>query len=130
MTTQTSSDTMSQSVKCIDNDTAMAQGTRFYGQVKFFDRERGFGFVTRLEDKVDYFVHFNDIKPTQKCWNVLFEGEYVEFGVRTGPNGFQTGEVTGINGGSLLCEHAFQPNNRVKKSGNKKSHDNDVAMES
>ena len=96
------------------NDAAIAGNLRFCGQIKFFDRDRGFGFVTRLADKIDYFVHFNDIKPSQKCWNVLFEGEYVEFGIRAGPNGFQASDITGINRGSLLCEHNFQPNKPKK----------------
>lgn len=82
---------------------------RYNGQVKFFNRDRGFGFITRLSDNKDFFVHYLDIKPSTQCWNILYQNEYVEFSTRDGPNGEQAGDVTGINGGSLLCEAQFKP---------------------
>ncbi len=44
------------------------------GKVKFFNKERGFGFIAG-EDK-DYFIHFSEIKGDEK---ILFEGDEVEF---------------------------------------------------
>ena len=92
---------------------------RFTGQVKFFNRDRGFGFITNLDDKKDYFVHYQDIRPKSQCWNILFQGEYVEFELRTGPNGEQAGNVTGVRGGTLMCENSFNPQsgNRNRKRG-------------
>lgn len=89
---------------------ATKDNERIVGQVKFFNRDRGFGFITRLDDKKDFFVHFHDIKTNVQCWNILYQGEYVEFSLRDGPNGEQAGEVTGIRGGSLMCENGFNPN--------------------
>lgn len=108
----------------MDNTTAIETGARFNGQVKFFDRERGFGFVTRLDDKVDFFVHFNDIQPSQKFWSVLYEGEYVEFGLREGPNGIQASKIKGIGGGTLLCEHNFNVNKKPSKHKKQKNDEN------
>lgn len=107
----------------------MTTNERFTGQVKFFNRDRGFGFVTRLDDKKDFFVHFQDIKlsnPEVKCWNILFQGEYIDFTIRQGPNGEQAGEVTGVRGGSLLCENHFNTNNiknKKRKSKNDETQD-------
>ncbi len=81
---------------------------RFNGQIKFFDKDRGFGFIVNLTDSKEYFVHFTAIKPTTQCWNVLYKGEYVEFSIVDGNKGQQASEVTGIGGGSLLCEHEFE----------------------
>lgn len=92
---------------------------RFTGQVKFFNRGRGFGFVTRLSDGKDFFVHYQDIQPKKECWNVLFQGEYIEFSIRNGPQGEQAGQVTGIQGGTLLCENHFNPGGNNQSSGGK-----------
>ena len=98
---------------------------RFTGQVKFFNRDRGFGFITRLDDNKDFFVHYQDINPKSQCWSILFQGEYVEFETREGPNGEQAGNVTGLRNGTLLCENHFNPSNvSSKKRSNKRSHSN------
>lgn len=89
--------------------------TRFLGQVKFFNRDKGFGFITRLDDNRDFFVHHRDITPKSQCWNIIYQGEYVEFEIRQGPNGEQAGTVTGPRGGSLLCEHNFGGGNKKKR---------------
>lgn len=113
----------------------MTTNERFTGQVKFFNRDRGFGFVTRLDDKKDFFVHFQDIKlsnPEVKCWNILFQGEYIEFSIRNGPNGEQAGEVTGVRGGSLLCENHFNTNNiktKKRKTRNSEADESQVQTE-
>ena len=100
--------------------------TRYTGQIKFFDKDRGFGFITGLPDQKEYFVHFTAIKPTTQCWNVLYKGEYVEFSVSEGNKGPQANEVTGLQGGSLLCEHEFEYRRR---SNNNKKKTNDTPIE-
>lgn len=98
---------------------------RYTGQVKFFSRDRGFGFIRRLQDDKDFFVHYQDICSNDSSWNILFQGEYVEFVIRDGPNGEQAGNVTGINNGTLLCDNHFNPQNINRKNKNKhKSKDN------
>jgi CspA family cold shock protein len=103
---------------------------RYTGQVKFFNRERGFGFITRLDNLVDYFVHYQDIKPTTQCWNVLFEGEYVEFILREGPNGEQAGDVTGIERRSLMCEHNQLGRSQNGRRGPKKANSDQTSSTS
>lgn len=89
---------------------------RFLGQVKFFNRERAFGFITRIDDKTDFFVHLQDIKTPPHVWTSLTPGEYVDFETRQGPNGVQAGNVTGVRGGSLMCEHNITPKRSSKKN--------------
>ena len=49
------------------------------GKVKFFDNDRGFGFVSR-EGGDDVFVHVSNLQPG----TVLAEGQTVEFEVGPG----------------------------------------------
>lgn len=98
---------------------------RLIGQVKFFNKERGFGFITNLDaipdvdgNKEDIFAHFSAIKPTKSCWSVLYPGEYVEFSIIEGSAGKQADNITGIRGGILRCEYEFD--NREKRVVKKK----------
>jgi CspA family cold shock protein len=50
----------------------------FNGVVKWFNDEKGFGFITK-EDGKDIFVHFSDIVMTG--YKKLVEGQHVEFTV-------------------------------------------------
>lgn len=97
---------------------------RFIGQVKFFNRDRGFGFVTRLSDNKDFFSHYQDIRTKSICRHFLVQGEYVEFSLRQGPGGEQASEVTGIQGGSLMCEHPPPRDNFNNKKRRKPIHNN------
>lgn len=100
------------------------------GQLKFFDKDRGFGFIVSLDDKKEYFVHFTAIKPTTQCWNVLYKGEYVEFSVTDGNKGPQAIDVTGVKGGSLLCEHEFEYRRRRYQKKKQGKDDNEGQVES
>jgi cold shock CspA family protein len=40
----------------------MTNNTWNLGQIKFFDHDKGFGFINNLSDKQDYFVHISKIK--------------------------------------------------------------------
>lgn len=57
----------------------MAQGT-----VKFFNAEKGFGFISR-EGEDDIFVHFSNIQG--EGYKTLQEGQRVEFDVAAGRKG-------------------------------------------
>ena len=46
------------------------------GKVKFFDENRGFGFILG-DDNRDYFVHYSDLKMDGR--RSLLDGEIVEF---------------------------------------------------
>jgi CspA family cold shock protein len=64
----------------------MTQGT-----VKWFNAEKGFGFITVVDGGQDVFVHYSNIDMTG--FRVLEEGQLVEFTVGTGQKGPQAESV-------------------------------------
>jgi CspA family cold shock protein len=60
------------------------------GTVKFFNSEKGFGFITR-EGAPDVFVHFSNIVATG--YKSLEEGQKVEFDVAAGRKGDEAQNV-------------------------------------
>lgn len=83
---------------------------RYIGQVKWFNNRAGYGFITMTDEsgtEKDVFAHFSTIKMEQGQYKFLVQGEYVEFNMSASTNEgheFQATNVTGINGGSLMCE--------------------------
>lgn len=80
---------------------------QYVGQCKWFNDMLGFGFVTVCEgvDKgKDIFVHHTGIKPLNSNYRTLKKGEYLNFNIINGMNGLQAVDVTGINGGPLMCD--------------------------
>ncbi len=67
----------------------MAQGT-----VKWFNGEKGYGFITSDEDGKDLFVHFSEIQASG--FRSLDENDRVEFTVGSGPKGPQATQVRKI----------------------------------
>ena len=68
--------------------------TRHTGTVKWFNAQKGFGFIAR-EDGPDVFVHHTAIKSTG--YRELVENERVEFEIVQGPKGLQAAEVTRLD---------------------------------
>jgi cold shock protein len=69
------------------------------GTVKWFNNDKGFGFIER-EDGPDVFVHFRAITlkdPGKKGFRTLAEGQRVEFTVAQGQKGLQAEDVTVID---------------------------------
>lgn len=60
------------------------------GTVKWFNAEKGFGFITSEEGK-DLFVHFSEIQ--KEGFKTLEEGEKVTFEVKEGQKGPQAANV-------------------------------------
>jgi CspA family cold shock protein len=60
------------------------------GKVKWFNSQKGFGFIT-MENGKDIFVHHNEIQG--QGYKSLDEGEEVEFEIRQGPKGDQATNV-------------------------------------
>lgn len=60
------------------------------GTVKFFNNEKGFGFISR-EDGDDVFVHFSNIAGSG--YKTLEEGQKVEFEIGPGRKGDQAENV-------------------------------------
>lgn len=77
------------------------------GQCKWFNDKLGYGFITVQsgEDKgKDIFVHHSGIKPLNSNYKTLKKGEYMNFNTINGASGLQAVDVTGIGGGTLMCD--------------------------
>jgi CspA family cold shock protein len=61
------------------------------GTVKWFNSEKGFGFITPDEGGEDLFVHFSAIQGSG--YKTLDEGQRVEFETKQGPKGLQAADV-------------------------------------
>jgi CspA family cold shock protein len=64
------------------------------GVVKWFNNEKGYGFIQRNSGPGDVFVHHSAIQ--EQGYKSLNEGQAVEFIVTTGPKGPQATEVVKI----------------------------------
>lgn len=58
------------------------------GVVKWFNDEKGYGFITPDDGSADVFAHFSNIQQ-EGGRRTLFEGDKVEFEVTQGPKGLQ-----------------------------------------
>jgi cold shock protein len=65
------------------------------GTVKFFNAEKGFGFITQDDGGPDVFVHFSAI--SGDGYRNLEENQKVEFDVSQGQKGPQAGNVRVIS---------------------------------
>ncbi|WRH68449.1 MAG: cold-shock protein [Planktothrix sp. GU0601_MAG3] len=59
--------------------------TKMKGQVKWFNEEKGFGFITPADGSKDVFVHFSAIRSSG--FKTLAEGQNVEFEIEQGQKG-------------------------------------------
>jgi cold shock CspA family protein len=80
---------------------------KFLGHVKWFNDRLGYGFCTIISGTdlgKDIFVHHSGIRPLNSNYKTLRKGEYINFNMTTGHNGMQASDVTGVNGGPLMCD--------------------------
>ncbi len=61
------------------------------GTVKWFNSEKGYGFIAQPDGGDDVFVHHSAIQMTG--YRTLEEGQAVDFELKEGPKGLQAVEV-------------------------------------
>jgi cold shock protein len=85
----------------------MSSQCRVAGRVKWFDNRKGFGFVNNLSNNAEVFVHHSGLTSQNGVFRTLYPGEYVEFDLHhdAQSNRDYAVNVTGVQGGSLLCEN-------------------------
>ena len=64
------------------------------GTVKWFNGDKGFGFIEADDQSADVFVHFSAIQSTG--FRTLDEGAKVEYDVEQGPKGPQASNLSVI----------------------------------
>lgn len=85
------------------------------GQVKWFNNKTGYGFVTVVSDSPnknkDIFAHYSNLKIEKSQYKYLIQGEYIQFDLvkpNKGNHEFHAVNMTGVCGGSLLCEVKYE----------------------
>ena len=81
---------MNRDVPTLDTSGSGKKHLLTQGTVKFFNAEKGFGFISR-EDGDDVFVHFSAIQTNG--YKTLEEGQRVEFDVGPGRKGDEAQNV-------------------------------------
>ena len=71
-------------------------GTLPSGTVKWFNAEKGYGFIAQPDGGEDVFVHHSAIQ--MNGYRTLEEGQPVEFELKEGPKGLQAVEVKPASG--------------------------------
>lgn len=68
--------------------------SRLTGTVKWFNAEKGFGFINQDNGGADVFVHFRAIK--SEGYKTLAEGQKVSFEAEQGQKGLQAANVQAL----------------------------------
>lgn len=64
------------------------------GLVKWFNADKGFGFISPTDGSKDVFVHFSAIQSNE--FRTLDEGQKVEFSIENGPKGPAAANVVAL----------------------------------
>ncbi len=67
---------------------------RVRGKVKWFDEDKGYGFIARDDGGEDVFLHFSELN--QEGFKTIDEDAAVEFEVEEGPKGPKASDVSKI----------------------------------
>lgn len=66
------------------------------GVVKWFNSEKGYGFITPDDGSDDVFAHYSSIQ--SNGFRSLEEGDRVEFEITKGPKGLQASDIVKAQG--------------------------------
>ena len=83
----------------LDRRFSSKEKTMATGKVKWFNEEKGFGFIEQGDGGKDVFVHFSAIQGDG--FRNLNEGDEVEFNVEEGQKGLQASNVTVTNAAAV-----------------------------
>ena len=64
------------------------------GTVKWFNAEKGFGFIAPADGSADVFAHYSAIQSFG--FRSLEEGQTVEYSVEQGPKGLQAADIRAL----------------------------------
>lgn len=103
--------------------TEQVEQPKYIGRVRWYDRKKGFGFVSITDGERagdDIFVHHTEVQSEHKQFCFLVEGEYVEFSIEQRDTNDEKPRVvathiTGVKGGKLLCETRYDSYMERKK---------------
>jgi cold shock protein len=70
------------------------ESERFVGTVKWFNPDKGYGFIARADGGADVFVHQSAIQTAG--FRTLEEGQRVEFSIEQGAKGPSAANVTPV----------------------------------
>ena len=82
----------------------MDEKLRNVGIVKWFDTQKGFGFLSNCLNGNDIFVHFSEISVPEGDFKILYAGEYVSYSDGESNGKVVAKNVTGVCGGKLLVQ--------------------------
>ncbi|KAJ3104207.1 hypothetical protein HDU97_009462 [Phlyctochytrium planicorne] len=80
----------------------LEEGVRYAGSVKFFNSQKGYGFIIPDTKDMEVFVHHSAIANPKLGFRSLSESERVDFEIVQGDKGYQAANVTGPNGAPVL----------------------------
>lgn len=79
------------------------------GTVKWFDKKKGYGFITPDDGSADIFIHYSAIEGGGDEFKIVYEGDIVEYEITEGKKGPQASNVT-------IIEKGPRTNSRSRKS--------------
>ncbi|KAJ3111413.1 Calcium-regulated heat stable protein 1 [Phlyctochytrium bullatum] len=90
---------------------------RSCGTVKFFNSQKGYGFIIPDEGELEVFVHHTAILKPDGGFRSLAEGEKVEYDLHQGPKGLHAANVSGPNGAGVLGDPKARTPNMFGQGG-------------